>query len=89
MQSYLTANHLRGNIQSAYRSGHSIKAALLRVYNDLLLAVDKGKEAVLVLLDCSAAYDTTNHEIFLNQTTPKSIWYLSTGVQMVLFLFQK
>ena len=33
----------------------------------------------------SAAFDTINHNMFL--TTPKSIWHLWTGVQMVLFLF--
>ena len=36
-------------MQSAYRSCHSIETALLRVYNDLLLAVDQGNEAVLIL----------------------------------------
>ena len=67
VQEYLTVNNLRGKMQSAYRSGHSIETALLRVYNDLLMAVDKGKEAVLVLLDYSAAFDTINHEVFLNR----------------------
>ena len=54
-------------MQSAYRSGHSAETALLRVYNDLLLAVDKEKDAILVLLDCSAAFDTINHDIFLKR----------------------
>ena len=67
IQDYLTFNNLRGKMQSAYRSGHSIETALLRVYNDLLLAVDKGKEAVLILLDYSAAFDTINHDVFLNR----------------------
>ena len=55
IQEYLNINNLRGKMQSAYRPGHSIETALLRVYNDLLLAVDKVKEAVLILLDYSAA----------------------------------
>lgn len=54
-------------MQSAYRSSHSIETALLRVYNDLLLAVDQGDEAVLILLDYSAAFDTISHDVFLNR----------------------
>ena len=53
-------------MQSAYRSCHSIETALLRVYNDLLLAVDQGNEAVLILLDYSAAFDTISHNVFRN-----------------------
>ena len=56
IQGYLVLNNLRGKMQSAYRQGHSIETALLRVYNDMLLAVDKGKEVVLILLDYSAAF---------------------------------
>ena len=37
------------------------------VYNDLPLAVDKGNEAVLIWLDYSAAFDTINHDVFLQQ----------------------
>ena len=37
------------------------------MYNDLLLAVDKSDEAVLILLDYSAAFDTINHNIFLER----------------------
>ena len=54
-------------MQSAYRSHHSIETALLRVYNDLLIAVDKGKEAILILLDYSAAFDTINHDLFFQR----------------------
>ena len=41
------------------------RSALLRVQNDLLLAVDEGQEAVLGLLDNSAAFETNDHEKFL------------------------
>ena len=54
-------------MQSAYRSHHSTETALLRVYNDLLLAVDREEEAVLVLLDYSAASDTINHNLFFGR----------------------
>ena len=63
----LSSNNLCSKMQSAYRSCHSIETALLRVYNDLLLTVDQGNEAVLILLDYSAAFDTINHNVFLDR----------------------
>ena len=54
-------------MQSAYQQGHSIDTALLRVYNDMLLAVDKGKEVVLILFDYSAAFDIINHDVLLTR----------------------
>ena len=57
IQEYLVLNNLRGKMQSAYRQGHSIETALLRVYNDMLL----------ILLDYSAAFDTINHDVFLTR----------------------
>jgi hypothetical protein len=67
IQNYLSDNNLYGKMQSAYRANHSTESALLRVYNDLLLAADKGQEAILVLLDYSAAFDTINHEVFFQR----------------------
>ena len=37
---------------------------MLRIFNDLL---DKGQEAVIVLLDYSSAFDTISHDIFLSR----------------------
>ena len=56
--SYLDCNDLLASSQSAYRQYHSIETALTRVYNDILMDLDKqGGETVLVLLDLSAAFD--------------------------------
>ena len=63
MHQYLTLNNLNGRMQSAYRKNHSCETALLRVHNDLLLALDSGEEAVLILLDFSAAFETIRHDI--------------------------
>ncbi len=35
--------------------------------NDILRAVDTHKEAVLILLDLSAAFDTIDHDILINR----------------------
>ena len=64
---YLEENGLHGPKQSAYRKYHSTETALLRVQNDLLCAIDKHQEAVLILLDYSAAFDTIDHQILIKR----------------------
>ena len=67
LATYLQDNGLHGQKQSAYRQFHSTETALLRVQNDLLRAVDKHQEAVLILLDFSEAFDTIDHQILLKR----------------------
>ena len=53
--------------QSAYRRGHSTETALLRILNDLVVMSDGGNNALLVLLDLSAAFDTLDHTLLLQR----------------------
>ena len=68
--------------QSAYRKLHSTETALLRIYNDLLLSINKQQVSALVLLDLSAAFDTIDHQILL--TRLNSIFGLSDSALSVL-----
>ena len=60
---YLIPNGLLAKFQSAYRCLHSTETTLLRVFNDILVAIDNHRDVVLVLLDLSAAFDTIEHSV--------------------------
>ena len=42
------------------RRRHSTETTLIKVQNDILLAVDNGNVTMLLLLDLSAAFDTVS-----------------------------
>ncbi len=64
---HLLNNGLMDKFQSAYREGHNIETALLRVQNDILMKLYKGKVVMLVFLDLSADFDTIDHGILLKR----------------------
>ena len=65
---YLSEYVLFATSQSAYRQHHSTETALLRVCNDILRSLDSpGGEAILVLLDLTAAFDTIDHSLLLER----------------------
>ena len=51
--------------EAGLRRGHSTETAVLKVYNDAVIASDKGEVTCLLLLDYSAAFDTVDHNILL------------------------
>ena len=67
LKPHLSENNLLSTHQSAYRSNHSCETALLKVVNDILLALDDDNVSVLLLLDLSAAFDTIDHDILLTR----------------------
>lgn len=71
-----TLNHLHrhdllSKFQSAYRQFYSTETALLRVLNDILVAIDAHQEVVLVLLDLSSAFDTIDHSALIKRLSSR------------------
>jgi hypothetical protein len=73
IDSHPTKNHLHEPLQSAYRANHSVETAVLKVDNDIKLSLDKRLVVYLVLLDLSAAFDMTEHEVFDERLTENAV----------------
>ena len=54
------------------KAAHSTESVLLKVKKDIHCNLAKGECQALVLIDPSAAFDTTDHETLLNRL---STWY--------------
>ena len=64
---HLKNNNLYPSMQSGYRRFHSTETALIKVFTDTCCALDCNKNAVLILLDLSCAFDTLDHEILISR----------------------
>ena len=53
--------------QSAYKTNHRTETGLLRVKNDIMLAMDKKMAVSLVMLDLLSAFDTIDHDILISR----------------------
>jgi len=65
--SYLNCNNVLPENKSAYWDNHSIETVTVKIVSDILMAFDYGDIATLDLLDCSAAFDTVDHDILLRK----------------------
>ncbi len=67
ISAYLNITKTFDKFQSGFRALHSTESALLKVHNGILLSIDSGSCAILVLLGLSAAFDTIDHDILLKR----------------------
>ena len=67
LEEHFQINNLEDERQSAYKRHHSTETLLLKVQNDIMVALDKQQATMLVLLDLSAAFDTIDHNILLKR----------------------
>jgi len=65
LQTFLDDSDMLPAIQSAYLQFHSTESAVLKVYSDLLPAVDSGQVSALCLLYLTAAFDTVDHDLLM------------------------
>jgi len=65
--SYLNCNNLLPENRSASRANHSTETATVKIVSDILMAFDHCVVAALALLDCSAAFNTMDHDILLSK----------------------
>ena len=63
---HLDDHHLLPEYQSAYRKGYSTETLLLKVYNDIMLGMEKQMLTPLIAIDLSAAFDTVHHGLLLD-----------------------
>ena len=61
----MTSNNLHVNSQHGYKAGHSTETLLVKFMNDVLVAVDKNRGVVVLLVDLSSAFDTVQHDILM------------------------
>ena len=73
-------------LQSAYRKGHSIKKALLKIQNDILMNLNCKHVTLLVLLDLSAAstQSTTISCLFVLSQVSALMTLPWTGLSLIL-----
>src|SRR6218665_4079837 len=61
LSNYIESNSLLPLVKSGFRRLHSTETAVLKVYNDIILALDSGFITALLLLDFSSAFDCVGH----------------------------
>lgn len=62
---YLNKNSLFDRFQSGFRSSHSTSTALIKITDDVRLAMDRRELTLIALLDFSNAFNCVDHDILL------------------------
>ena len=83
LNDHVSLSGLDNTRQSTYKLGHATESSLLSIKNDVHLVFTKGEATAVVILDQSAAFDTTDHGMFLDSL--KS-WFGVSGVDLDWFM---
>ena len=65
LHEHMTLNKLHEDSQHGYKAGHSTETLLIKFMNDILVAIDKNRGVVVLLIDLSSAFDTVQHKLLL------------------------
>ncbi len=63
---HLQKNNLMNPSQYGYKKHHSCETLLLKLVEDILIAVDNNSGVIVLLIDLSAAFDTVDHSVLLS-----------------------
>ena len=66
LEDHFKTHDLMPKYQSAYRKGYSCETALLKLTNDILWSMERGKCTAMVCIDLSAAFDLVSFNILIN-----------------------
>jgi hypothetical protein len=83
---HVTEQGFLTDFQSGFRKGHSTITALVKVTEDLRVAMEKGLDSMLGLLDFSKAFDCVNHGLFIFKLRALYSFHKSAGALMASFL---
>ena len=64
---HISVNDILPVRQSAYRQHHSTESALTSLHSDIITNIDGNLHTLLISLDLSAAFDSVDHNLLLNE----------------------
>ena len=64
---HMEENKLLTDNQNAYRAKRSVTTAMLQLYDEIVKKQDDGVDSACIFLDCSAAFDTIQHDVLLGK----------------------
>ena len=67
LQRHLEENNLLSDNQHGFRPNRSTQTCILQLQNKILKEANKGNDTLLILADCSAAFDTVTHSVLLDK----------------------
>ena len=67
LNEHMSRHNLHEPLQSAYKQFHSTETALIKVYNDIMWAMERKGVTNLLPVDLSSAFDTIDHQVLITR----------------------